>query len=119
MVKYLGVLCIPRYFCVTKGKEMAIEAFIDKRGDRVEIGDVLVVGFRSGSSADVRVGRVVAFSDQANSYSLTERQPLIELEWEIAKSGRRSYAPKTSKIFADNGRFVILQKAKVDDDQDN
>jgi len=97
---------------------MAVEAFIDKRGDRVEIGDVLVVGFRSGSSADVRVGRVVAFSDQAGSYR-TDRQPLIELEWEIEKSGRRSYAPKTSKIFADNGRFVILQKAKVDDDPDN
>lgn len=97
---------------------MAIEAFIDKRGERVEIGDVLVVGFRSGSSADVRVGRVVAFTDQASAYG-SERQPLIELEWEIEKSGRRSYAPKTSKIFADNGRFVILQKGKVDDDQDN
>jgi hypothetical protein len=96
--------------------KMAVEAFIDKRGDRVEIGDVLVVGFRSGSSADVRVGRVVAFSDQAGAYR-SDRQPLIELEWEIEKSGRRSYAPKTSKIFADNGRFVILQKAKADDEE--
>ena len=97
---------------------MAIEAFVDKRGDRVEIGDLLVVGFRSGSSADVRVGRVVAFTDQASAYS-SGRQPLIEMEWEIEKAGRHSFAPKTSKIYADNGRFVILERAKVDDDQDN
>lgn len=90
---------------------MAIEAFIDKRGERVEIGDVLVVGFRSGSSADVRVGRVAAFTDQAGSYR-SDRQPLIEMEWEVEKAGRRSYAPKTSKIYADNGRFVILKKGK-------
>ena len=94
------------------------EAFIDKRGNRVEIGDLLVVGFRSGSSADIRVGRIVAFTDQANPYG-NERQPMIELEWEIEKAGRRSYAPKTSKIFADNGRFLIIERAKVDDDQDN
>jgi len=94
------------------------EAFIDKRGNRVEIGDLLVVGFRSGSSADIRVGRIVAFTDQASSYS-NERQPMIELEWEIEKAGRRSYAPKTSKIFADNGRFLIIEKAEVISDQDN
>ena len=94
------------------------EAFIDKRGNRVEVGDLLVVGFRSGSSADIRVGRIVAFADQASGYG-DDRQPMIELEWEIEKAGRRSYAPKTSKIFADNGRFLILEKGKVDDDQDN
>lgn len=94
------------------------EAFIDKRGNRVEVGDLLVVGFRSGSSADIRVGRIVAFTDQASAYS-SERQPMIELEWEIEKAGRRSYAPKTSKIFADNGRFLIIEKAKVDDEEEN
>lgn len=93
------------------------EAFVDKRGNRVEIGDILVVGFRSGSSADVRVGRIVGFSDQAGSYR-SDRQPLIELEWEIEKSGRHSFAPKTSKIFADNGRYVILEKG-VAHGQDN
>lgn len=94
------------------------EAFIDKRGNRVEIGDLLVVGFRSGSSADIRVGRIVSFTDQASGYG-NNRQPLIELEWEIEKAGRRSYAPKTSKIYADNGRFLIIEKAKVDDEEES
>lgn len=93
------------------------EAFIDKRGNRVEVGDLLVVGFRSGSSADIRVGRIVAFAEQAGGYD--GRQPMIELEWEIEKAGRRSYAPKTSKIFADNGRFLIIEKGKVDDEEES
>lgn len=97
-----------------------IEAFVDKRGERVKIGDALVVGSLAGGAADIRIGRVVAFTDQTDAYS-SDRQPLIEMEWEVTKSGRNSYAPKTSMIFADNGRFLIIEKAeeKVDVDHGN
>ena len=72
---------------------------------KVEIGDTLAVAFRSGNTAELRIGTVTGYSSKKSSWS-SGRTPLIEVKWdpEITRY------PESSKIEADNGRYVIINR---------
>jgi hypothetical protein len=81
----------------------------DARGDEVHIGDDIAVAFGNGSrGADLRVGRVVGFSQRRRyADSNTEWVELIEVEWETGfNAGKltRIEAEHTNKIVRINSR---------------
>lgn len=84
-----------------------IDFATDMLGDRVEVGDTIVCAFSAGSSATLRVGEVLGFTDKAHSYK-TDRVNLITVKWTADSSKYGSV--KESNIEAHNGRFLKISK---------
>lgn len=84
---------------------------LDLRKQPVQVGDTLAVSFRSGNTAELRLGTVVGFTTRKASYTST-LVPLIEVDWdpEITRY------PKSSKIEANNGRYVIINRNSLPND---
>lgn len=78
--------------------------YFDLRKKKVTIGDMLAVAFRSGNTAELRVGTIIGFGSRKASYS-TNPVPLIEIEWDPEIKG---WGPEKSKIEANNGRYLII-----------
>lgn len=90
------------------------QPFFDILGCRVDIGEIVAVAFPDGSSADLRIGKVISFiekpqPDRFNRNTQTYHQMppelKIEIEWDQARTG--GWVPdKPTKIRPDKSRFI-------------
>lgn len=78
----------------------------------VKKDSLLAVAFRQGNMAELRVGRVVGFTEANESYYLNnirqETRPQIIVEW-MSESGWNDMKGKRSKIYADLRRYVVVE----------
>lgn len=88
----------------------------DILGNELKVGDEVAVAFPSGSSAKLRVGKIVGFTEKPTeiyNYNLGTTFPgppkfEIEVEWDKVKSGGYLPSKKSTKLENTSGRFVKI-----------
>ena len=91
-------------------------AIQDILGNTLAIGDEVAVAFPSGSSAALRVGKVIGLFEKENeiyNYHLKAYFPgppifQIEIEWDKDKSGGYLPDKKSTKLDRTSGRIIKL-----------
>lgn len=87
---------------------------VDKHGNVVEIGDVIVAAFSQHSVGELRVGRVIDITTKKDSYSATRRTDVLVVDWD-GYPGQKFYSKNTvSKIEARLKRFLVVSKIPLD-----
>lgn len=87
---------------------------VDKHGNVVEIGDVIVAAFSQNSVGELRVGRVIDITTKKDMYSSSKTTDVLVVDWD-GYPGQKFYTKNTvSKIEVRLKRFLVVAKIPLD-----